>query len=77
MEKININYSLKNIPTPTKKSYQLMFMEKIESVINRMRWKARFYLKKGKSNTAYTNHGLRQGTNHRNEKNYKTLKKAY
>ena len=31
MEKINFNYSLKSIPTPTKTSYQLMLMEKIES----------------------------------------------
>ena len=77
MEKINFNYSLQNIPTLTKKSYQLMLIEKIESFINRMRWKARFYLKNGTSNIAYRNHGLRQGTNHRNEKNYKTLKKAY
>ena len=57
MEKINFNYSLKNIPTPTKTSYQLMLMEKIESVIKRMRWKAHFYLKKDTSNIAYTNYG--------------------
>ena len=59
MEKINFNYSLKNIPTPTKTSYQLMLMEKIESVIKRMRWKAHFYLKKDTSNIAYTNYGFK------------------
>ena len=31
MEKINFNYSLKSIPTPTKTSYQLMLMEKFEA----------------------------------------------
>ena len=56
MEKINFNYSLKNIPTPTKASYQLMLMEKIEGVVKRMQWKAHFYIKKDKSNIAYTNY---------------------
>ena len=60
MEKINFNYSLKNIPTPTKTSYQLMLMEKIESVIKRMRWKAHFHLKKDTSNIAYTNCGSKR-----------------
>ena len=59
MEKINFNYSLKNIPTPTKASYQLMLMEKIESFIKRMHWKAHFYLKKVASNIAYTNYGFK------------------
>ena len=57
MEKIIFSYSLKNIPTPTKTSCQLMLMEKIESVIKRMRWKAHFNLKKDKSNIGYPNYG--------------------
>ena len=44
MEKINYNYSLKNIPTPSITSYQLKLIEKVESVIKRMRWKAHFFL---------------------------------
>ena len=44
MEKWNYNYYFKNIPTPTKMSYQLALIEKIESVIKRMRWKAHFFL---------------------------------
>ena len=40
MEKLNYNYPFKNITTPTKTSYQLALVEKIESVIKRMRWKA-------------------------------------
>ena len=58
MEKISFNYSLKNIPTPIKTSNQLMLMEKIESVIKQMGWKAHFYLKKDTSNFAYTKDGL-------------------
>ena len=44
MEKINFNYSLKNTPIPAKPSYQLKLIDKIESVIKRMRWKAFFFL---------------------------------
>ena len=50
MEKINFNYSLKNIPTPSRSSYQLKLIDKIESVIKRMRWKAFFFLKDNNSN---------------------------
>ena len=44
MEKSNLNYSFKNIQTPTKTPYQLTLTEKIESIIKRMRWKAHFFL---------------------------------
>ena len=40
MEKVNLDYSIKNIPIPTRKSYLLQLMEKIEMLIKRMRWKA-------------------------------------
>ena len=40
VEKVNLGYSIKSIPTPTRKSYLLQPMEKIEMVIKRMRWKA-------------------------------------
>ena len=45
MERINLNYSLKNIPVPTKSSYQLKLIDKNESVIKRMRWKTLFSLR--------------------------------
>ena len=32
MEKLNLNYSLRNIPIPDKLSYQVKLIEKIESV---------------------------------------------
>ena len=50
MEKINLNYSQKNIPIPPKKSYQLELISKIESVIKRMRWRAHFFLNVNKNN---------------------------
>ena len=65
MEKTIFNYSLKNIHIPTKTSYQLMLMEKIEIVIKRMWWKAHFYIKKDPSNIAHTNYGF-------NTRNYRS-----
>ena len=46
MEKINLGYSIKNIPIPHERVYLLQLVEKIEAVIKRMRWKATFYNKK-------------------------------
>ena len=50
MERISFNYSLKNIPVPLPPSYKLRLIEKIESVIKRLRWKADFYLNKDDEN---------------------------
>ena len=44
MEKLNFNYSLKNIPIPDETSYLIKFKEKIKSVTKRMRWKVLFFL---------------------------------
>lgn len=44
MEKINLGYSVKNIPIPSERTYLLQLLEKIEAVIKRMRWKATFFL---------------------------------
>ena len=40
MEKVNFDYSIKNIPIPSRNKYLLEHMEKIEMVTKRMRWKA-------------------------------------
>ena len=55
MERINLNYSLKNIPIPTKSAYCLKLIDKIESVIKRMRWKAFFFLTCNSSNANNNN----------------------
>ena len=49
MEKINYNYSLKNIPTASITSYQLKSIEKVESVIKRMPRRAHFFLNGNKT----------------------------
>ena len=41
-----MDYSEKNIPIPTHREYLKRLVEKIESVIRRMRWKALFFLNK-------------------------------
>ena len=40
LEKINLGYFIKNIPIPSERTYLLQLMEKAETVITRMRWKA-------------------------------------
>ena len=42
-----LNYSLKNIPVPPREVYMKRLMEKCESVMKRMRWRAFFHLKRG------------------------------
>lgn len=44
MEKVNFNYSMKNIPIPSNSEYTKRLIEKTEQVIKRMRWKAFFHL---------------------------------
>ena len=46
MEKLSFDYSLKNILLPDKRSYQLKLIEKIESIIIRVRWRAHFIFSK-------------------------------
>ena len=54
MDKTSYDYPLKNIPIPSKTSYNLKLIEKIESVIKRRRWKAYFFLNERKSTAPYT-----------------------
>ena len=42
MDQLTLNYSMKNIPIPSKKLYLKCLTEKVELVIKRMRWKALF-----------------------------------
>ena len=44
MERMNLNYSTKNIPIPSQKHYLKRLLEKTELLIRRMRWVAFFFL---------------------------------
>ena len=46
MEKVNLGYSLKNIPISSDQSYLKNMIEKLESFINRLRWKTFFFMNK-------------------------------
>ena len=53
MEKTSFDYSMNNIPLPTRKAYLKKLIEKTESVIRRMRWKA-FFFEKSTNEDAHT-----------------------
>ena len=44
MEKLNLGYSLKNIPIPTENNYLKLLIARTEQFIQKMRWRAFFYL---------------------------------
>ena len=55
MRQFRFEYSLKNIPIPSRDNYLRNLIEKVESVLKRMRWKAYFFLK-GEKNQENINH---------------------
>jgi len=44
MEKINLNYSTKNIPLPSRNEYMKRLIKKTEHFLRRLRWKAHYFL---------------------------------
>ena len=44
MERFNMNYSIKNIPIPSKENYKIQLISKTEKFINRIRWKTLEFL---------------------------------
>ena len=57
MEKVNLGYSVKNIPLANEQNYKATLVEKIEAVIKRMRWKALFFMSRNES-LQMENYGL-------------------
>ena len=45
----DLGYSMKNIPLPSATAYRKSLVEKVESVIRRMRWRAHFFLNVNKA----------------------------
>ena len=58
MEKKTYNYSTKNIPTPLERNYKLQLVEKIETFIKIMRWKAIMYDSRFKENRKVEKYSL-------------------
>ena len=53
MEKFNLKYSIKNITIPSERSYIMQFIEKVETFIKRIRWKAIYYDNKNKNDNNF------------------------
>ena len=58
MRQFQFDYSLKNIPMPSQDAYLRNLIEKVESVLKRMRWKAHFFLKGDKTSDQNNPFGL-------------------
>ena len=58
MEKVNLGYSVKNIPLANGQKYKAQLVEKIEAVIKRMRWKAIFFMSRDDNSPHPVNYGL-------------------
>ena len=58
MEKVNLGYSVKNIPFANEQNYQSVLVESIDAVIKRMRWKAIFYMSRNEDSPHPENYGL-------------------
>ena len=57
----NFGYSLQNIPTPSKSWYVKSMMEKVESFLKRVRWKAHFF-DNPREDTETENYGFKSNT---------------
>ena len=58
MERVNFHYSMKNIPLPNHREYTKRLIEKTESVIKRIRWKAYFFLNPDKKSEQFETYGF-------------------
>lgn len=58
MRKIRFDYSMKNIPIPTTDTYRRKLIEKMESFVSRIRWKAHFFLNGQRSNSSADTYGM-------------------
>ena len=58
MQRIQFNYWLKNIGLPSQNQYRRCLIDKVESVVHRMRWKAHFFLNGQVNTTSRRKFGL-------------------
>ena len=60
MDKVQFNYSLRNIPIPNRRTYLLSLLDKVENFIKRLRWKAFFFdLNDQTTKKNYPNYGFK------------------
>ena len=64
MEKVNIDYSLKNIPVPPKDIYTRALIEKTEQFLQRVRWKTFFFQQSNDEKTpTFNTYGFKTSKN--------------
>ena len=63
MEKVNIDYSAKNIPLPSRTDYRQRLIEKTGQFLRRTRWKAYFFLNPGIASSDKENYGFQSTKN--------------
>ena len=59
MEKVNFQYSLKNIPLASRVDYKRCLIHKAESFLKRIRWKAYFFNNEDKNDDVKNNYGFK------------------
>ena len=59
MEKVNFNYSTKNIPVPSRNLYRQMVIAKSQKFIHNARWKAHFFLNPQDNPSTKNNFGFK------------------
>ena len=58
-KKADIPYSLKNIPIPSQNSFMKCMISKTENFIQRLRWKAFYFLEPNQEKTPFRNFGFK------------------
>ena len=59
MEKVNFGYSLKNIPLPSQDNYEKRMIFMTEELVQKMRWKALFFLNPELKSKTFNTFGFR------------------
>ena len=78
MEKLNLNYPLKNIPIPDNLPYQVRLIEKLEIVLKRICWKALFFLNQSKKqDNVKTTYGFKSRLHPQQLPNLEDFEKAF
>ena len=63
MEKVELDYSTKNIPIHNRKEYELSLIQKTRVFLRNLRWKAHFYLKPRSKSQRKENYGFKSDKN--------------
>ena len=63
MEKVELNYSTKNIPISNRTQYKMLLVQKMNVFLRNLRWKAHFYLNPPKTKVSKEYYGFKSDKN--------------